>query len=167
MTAETSSSLSGHWTHKLGRMLKAEVTLEMSEIEISLFQHLIQIDKETYAEDCLGPNASNQPARVMCQDAFGAITISPLVSTQVVDLSASTDVQSLMQVERTPACYGEVPAFVLAKVIFEDSPTVPPAKSRTYSHIGFRSKVCLDKRFCTMSPESRDQQDVPSSRLSK
>lgn len=144
-------------------MSKAEGTLEMSRVEISHLEHLIQVDKETFAEDCLGPNASIQPARVVLQDALGSITISPPVSTtQAVDLSASQ-----MPGERTPACYGEVPAFVLAKVICEDSPPVPPAKSRAYSHTGFRSKVCLDKRFCSMSPETRRQQDVPSSHLSK
>lgn len=150
-------------------MSKTEVTLEMSEAEISHLKRLIQVDTETLAEYCHGPNASNRPAAVMLKDASGSITISTLMSTQAVDLSASTDEQSLMPGEQTPAYYGEVPGSVLAKVICEDSPTVPPAKRRTYSHIGFRpaAKVCLDKRFRTMPPETRRQQDVPSSRLSK
>lgn len=139
----------------------------MSEVEISHLQHLIQRDKETYTEECLGPSVRNQPVRVMFQDALGSVTISPPVCTQAVDLTASTEEQSQMSGDRTPACYGEVPAIVLAKVKCQDSPTVAPAKSRTYAHVGFRSKVCLDKRFCTMSPETRRQRDVPSSRLSK
>lgn len=150
-------------------MSKTEVTLEMSDAEISHLKRLIQVDTETHAEYCHGPNASHRPAAVMLRDASGSITISTLMSTQAVDLSASTDDQSLMPGEQTPACYGEVPGLVLAKIICEDSPTVPPAKRRTYSHVGFRSaaKVCLDKRFRTMSPETRRQQDVPSSRLSR
>ncbi|XP_075898189.1 uncharacterized protein LOC142898833 isoform X2 [Nelusetta ayraudi] len=111
-------------------MSKTEVTLEMSDAEISHLKRLIQVDTETHAEYCHGPNASHRPAAVMLRDASGSITISTLMSTQAVDLSASTDDQSLMP--------------------------------------GFRSaaKVCLDKRFRTMSPETRRQQDVPSSRLS-
>lgn len=164
MTVETILSLSGNLTHKLWRMSKKEATLEMSEVEISHLRHLIQVDQETYTKDYLGSNGSNQPERVTFQEALGSLTISPLMCTEAVDLSASTDDQPG---ERTPACLGEVPSFVLAKVICEGGPAVLPPKSRTYSHIGFRSKVCLDKRFCTMSPATTRQLDVPSSRPSK
>lgn len=167
MTAETILTPCGNLTHKLWRMSKKEATLEMSEVEISHLQHLIQVDQETYNKDYLGSNGSNQPERVIFQEALGSLTISPLVCTEAVDLSASTDDQSLKPGERTPACLGEVPSFVLAKVICEGGPAVPPPKTRTYSHIGFRSKVCLDKRFCTMSPATTRPLDVPSSRPSE
>lgn len=169
MTAGKILSLSGCLTSKRGQMSKTEVTLEMSEAEILHLQHLIQVDTETYPEDRHGPQASSRPAALMIKDVSGPTTISPLVPTQAVDLSASTDEQSLVPGERTPTCFGDVPALVLAKVACEDSPNVAPAKSRTYSHIGLLSaaRVCLDKRFRTMSPENRRQQDVPSSRPSK
>lgn len=147
--------------------MKKEVTLKMSEVEISHLQQLINVDRQTYAEECFGPNVAYQPVREIVEDTLGSITISPLASSEAVDLSASTDGQSLMLGERTPACYGEVPAVVMAKVVCEDSPTTPYAKSRSYPHIGFRSKVCLDKRFCTMSPQTSGQPDAPSSCQSK
>lgn len=152
-----------------GQMCVTELTLEMSEAEYSHLQHLIRADTEAHAVDSRGPKTSTHPAAVIFKDATGFIAISPLTSTQAVDLSASADEQCSMAGERTPACYGEVPAFVLAKVRGEDGPTEPRAKSRTSSHTGLRSaaRVCLEKRFNAMSPDTQRQQDVQSSHSSK
>lgn len=149
------------------QMCGTELTLEMSEAEYSHLQHLIRADTEARAADSRGPKANAHPAAVMFKDASGFIAISPLTSTQADDLSA--DEQCSMAGQRTPACYGEVPAFVLAKVRGEDVPTEPRAKSRASSHKGLRSaaRVCLEKRFNAMSPDTQRQQDVQSSHSSK
>lgn len=153
-------SQSGCLTHEQGQMSGTELTLmEMSEVEYSHLQHLIQAHVETQAAPSHGPNASSHPA-----------TMSPFTTTQAIDLSTSTDEQCLvMPEEKTPASYGEVPGFVLAKVSGEDSPTEPLGKSSTSSHKRSRSaaRVCLEKRFNSMSADTPRQQDIQSAVLSK
>lgn len=149
-------SQGGGLTHEQG----IELTLmEMSEVEYSHLQHLIQAQVETQAAPSHGPNASSHPTM-----------ISPFTTTQAIDLSTSTDEQCLvMPGEKTPANYGEVPGFVLAKFSGEDSPTEPRGKSSTSSDKRSRSaaRVCLEKRFNSMSADTPRQQDIQSAVLSK
>lgn len=153
-------SQSGCLAHEQGHMSGGELTLmEMSEVEYSHLQHLIQAHLEAQAVPSHGLNARSHSA-----------TMSPFASSQAIDLSTSTDEHCLvMPGEKTPAPYGEVPGFVLAKVRGEDSPTEPRAESSASSEKQSRSgaRVCLEKRFNTMSPDTARPQDIQSAVFSK
>lgn len=157
-------SQGGCVTHDHGQMLGPE--LGLSDIEYTHLQHLIQAN---IAPPYL-PDARSHPAAVIVKDATGSTVISPITTTQAIDLSTSTDDHCLMMPgEKTPASYGEVPGFVLARVKGEDSPSEPRAHSSTCSQMGSRSaaRVCLEKRFNTMSADTPRQQDIQSAVLSK
>nr|XP_046253407.1 transcription factor-like 5 protein isoform X2 [Scatophagus argus] len=132
--------------------------MDMSEVEYTHFQHLHQ------AEPPDGPFAKSHPATAMVKDATATPPqTSAFTSTQAIDLSASTDENCLvMSGEKTPASYGEVPGYVLARVRGEDCPTEPRTNSSTSSQERSRSaaRVCLEKRFKTMYAESPRQQDI-------
>ncbi|KAK2851644.1 hypothetical protein Q5P01_007920 [Channa striata] len=98
------------------------------------------------------------PAAAMAKDATGSTVVSPLTSTQAIDLSTSTAEHCLvMPGEKTPA-YGDVPDHVLAKIKGDGSPDT----NRDTSSLK-RSKsarVCLEKRFTSMAAECIRPQDV-------
>ena len=144
--------------------------MEMSEVEYTHLQHLFQAHMEAQAAPPDGSDARSHAAAVIVKDATGSTVMSPVTTTQAIDLSTSTDEHSLvMPGEKTPASYGEVPGFVLARVRGEDSPTGPHAKSITPSQQRARSaaRVCLEKRFNTMSADTPRQPDIQSAVLSK
>ncbi|XP_040920311.1 transcription factor-like 5 protein [Toxotes jaculatrix] len=159
----------GGWSHDQGQTLGTELGLmEMTEVEYTHLQHLIQAHVEAQAGPPDGSDARAQPATVM-EDTTGSPVISPLTTTQAIDLSTSTDEHSLvMPGEKTPASYGEVPGFVLARIRGEVSPTEPPANSSTSSQKRPRSaaRVCLEKRFNTVSADTPRQLDIQSAVLS-
>ncbi|XP_042347612.1 uncharacterized protein LOC121946873 [Plectropomus leopardus] len=157
-------SQGGCLTHDHGQMLGPELGLmEMSESEYSHFQHLIQAHVEAHNATSNLPDARSQPSTEMVKDT---IVISPLSSTQAIDLSSSTDDHSLvMPGEKTPTSYGEVPSFVLARVRGEDSPTGPPTNCSQKRPIS-AARVCLVKRFDTMCADASSQQDTQSAVLS-
>ncbi|XP_070767303.1 transcription factor-like 5 protein [Enoplosus armatus] len=163
-------SQGGCLTHDQGQMLGTELGLmEMSEGEYTHLQHLIQAHMEAQAAPPDGPDARSHPATVMGKDGTGSTVISPLTTTQAIDLSTSTDEHCLvMPGEKTPASYGEVPGFVLARVRDGVSPTESRANSSTSSQKRSRSaaRVCLEKRFNTMSADTPRQQDIQSAVLS-
>ncbi|XP_044068462.1 transcription factor-like 5 protein isoform X2 [Siniperca chuatsi] len=166
-------SQGGCLTHDQGQMLGMLGTelglMEMSEVEYTHLQHLIQAHMEAQAAPPDGPDARSHPATLMGKDATGSTVISPFTTTQAIDLSTSTDEHCLvMPGEKTPASYGEVPGFVLARVRGEDSPTEPHDNSSTSSQKRSRSaaRVCLEKRFNTMSADTPRQQDIQSAVLS-
>lgn len=159
-------SQSGCLTYDQGQMMGTELGLmEMTEVEYTHLQHLIQSHVEAHTAP---PDVSDvRSAAVMVKDTT---VISPLASTQAIDLSTSTEEHCLVMTgENTPASYGEVPGFVLARVRGENSLTESPANSSTSSQKRSRSaaRVCLEKRFNTMSADSPRQQDIQSAVLSK
>ncbi|XP_038578079.1 transcription factor-like 5 protein [Micropterus salmoides] len=161
-------SQGGCLTQDQGQMLGSELGLmEMSEVEYTHLQYLIQAHMEAQAAPPDGPDARSYPATVMGKDTTGSIEISPISSTQAIDLSTSTD-GLVMPGEKTPASYGEVPSFVLARVRGEDSPTEPRTNSSTSLQMRSKSaaRVCLEKRFNTMSADTPRQQDIQSAVLS-
>ncbi|KAK5604334.1 hypothetical protein CRENBAI_019493 [Crenichthys baileyi] len=126
---------------------------EMSDVECSHFQQLIQTQMEPGVSDT--PNASPPPAAVVVQDASCSTWISPRTSSQAIDLTTSTsnDYHSLvMPGEKTPVFYGEVPSFVLARIGGEESPIKAAIKEGASSKN--RARVCLEKRFNSMCPET-------------
>lgn len=153
-------SQGGCLAHEQGHMSGGELTLmEMSEVEYSHLQHLIQAHLEAQTVPSHGLNARSHPA-----------TMSPFTSSQAIDLSTSTDEHCLvMPGEKTPAPYGEVPGFVLAKVRGQDSTTEPHAESSASSQRQSRSgaRVCLEKRFNTMSADAPRPQDIQSAVFNK
>nr|XP_033484563.1 transcription factor-like 5 protein [Epinephelus lanceolatus] len=159
-------SQGGCFTHEHGQMLGPEVSLmEMSETDYTHLQHLMQAHMEAYIAPPDLPDARSQLATVMVKDTT---VISPCMSTQAIDLSASTDDHCLVTPgEKTPASYGEVPGFVLARVKDVDSPTVAHAHSKTSSEKRSISaaRVCLEKRFNTMCADTPRQQDTHSAVL--
>ncbi|XP_075955904.1 uncharacterized protein LOC142958356 [Anarhichas minor] len=150
-----------------GQMLGPELGLvEMSEVEYTHLQHLIQAQMEVHVAPPELPAARSHPATVMVKDAT---VTSPIVTTQAIDLSTSMDEHhQVMPGEKTPASHGEVPGFVLARVRGEDSPTELRANSSTYSQTRSRSaaRVCLEKRFNALSANTTKQQDIQSAVLS-
>ncbi|XP_030279114.1 transcription factor-like 5 protein isoform X2 [Sparus aurata] len=165
-------SQGGCLTHNRDQTLGNELGLmEMSEFEYTHLQHLFQAHVEAHAAPPDGPDPSSPPATVMVKDANGSTVISPFTTTtQAIDLSTSTEEHCLvLPAEKTPASYGEVPGFVLARVRDEDSLTELHTKSSISSQNRSRSaaRVCLEKRFNTVSTESPRQQDIQSAALSK
>ncbi|XP_068585804.1 transcription factor-like 5 protein [Cebidichthys violaceus] len=148
------------------QMLGPELGLaEMSEVECTHLQHLIQAQMEVHVAPPEFPAARSHPApTVTVKD--GKVT-SPSLTTQAIDLSTSTDEHNqAMPGEKTPASHGEVPGFVLARVRGEDSPTELRANSSTYSRSRSAARVCLEKRFNTLSADTPRQQDIQSAVLS-
>lgn len=144
--------------------------MEMSEVEYTQLQHLIQAHMEAQAVPPDGPDARSHPATVMVQEATGSTVISPLPTTQAIDMSTSANEHCMvMPGEKTPASYGEVPGFVLARVRDEDIPNVPLANCSTSSQKRSRSaaRICLEKRFNTVSADTPRQQDIPCAVLNK
>uniref|UniRef100_UPI0037E70AEA transcription factor-like 5 protein n=1 Tax=Semicossyphus pulcher TaxID=241346 RepID=UPI0037E70AEA len=160
----------GCLTHDQGQMLGPGLSLmEMSEVEYSHFQHLIQSEMEIQAVPPGEPEARSSPATVILQDANGSTVTSPFTTTQAIDLSTSTDEHSLiMPGEKTPASYGEIPGFVLARVRGVDGPSEPRPNTSKCSQKRSRSaaRVCLETRFNTMSADTPRQQDIQSAVLS-
>lgn len=141
--------------------------MEMSEVEYSHLQHLVQPPVEAQV---VSSGVSDTRSALLDKDALGNTMISSITARQAIDLSASTDEQyEGMPGERTPASYGDVPGFVLARVSREDSLTSPHAKSSASSQGRPRSaaRVCLEKRFNTISADNTRQQDIHSAVLSK
>ncbi|MEQ2180454.1 hypothetical protein GOODEAATRI_001412 [Goodea atripinnis] len=139
---------------------------EMSDVECSHFQQFIQMQMEPGLSDT--PNASPPPAALVVQDASCSTWISPRTSSQAIDLTTSTsnDYHSLvMPGEKTPVFYGEVPSFVLARIGGEESPIKAAMKEGASSKN--RARVCLEKRFNSMCPETTRQQDSCSAVVSK
>lgn len=157
--------------HDQGQMLGTELGLmEMTEVEYTHLQHLIQEHMEAQSGPPDGPDARAHPSTVIANDASGSTAVSPFATSQAIDLSTSTDDHTLvMPGEQTPASYGEVPGFVLARIRSEDSPVELPANSSTTSQKRSRSaaRVCLEKRFNTVSADSPRQRDIQSAVLSK
>ncbi|KAM9351005.1 transcription factor-like 5 protein [Symphorus nematophorus] len=144
--------------------------IEMSEVEYTHLQHLFQAHMEAPGAPPDGPDAGSYAPTVVVIDATGPTVMSPVTSTQAIDLSTSTDEHSLvMPGEKTPGSYGEVPGFVLARVRGEDSPTEPHTSSITSSQQRAISaaRVCLEKRFNTMSADTQRQPDIQPAVLSK
>lgn len=141
--------------------------MEMTEFEYMHLQHLIQVHMEAQAGPPDGPDDRSHPATGMVKDTTGSTVISPITTTKAIDLSTSTDQHCLVTPgEKTPASYGDVPGFVLAKIRGEDSPT---SNSSTSSQKQSRSaaRVCLEKRFNTMSADVPRPQDLQSAVLNK
>lgn len=159
-------SQTGCLTPEQGQMSGTEPSL-MEMVEYSHLQHLPQ----THVEAQVGPSGvSNTRFTLMDKDALGNKIISSTTASQAIDMSTTTDEQyQEMLGERTPASYGEVPGFVLARVSREDSPTSADAKSSTSSHKrpGSAARVCLEKRFNTIFADTTSQQDIHSAVLSK
>ncbi|XP_047222167.1 transcription factor-like 5 protein isoform X1 [Girardinichthys multiradiatus] len=138
---------------------------EMSDVECSHFQQFIQMQMEPGLSDT--PKASPPPAALVVQDASCSTWISPRTSSQAIDLTTSTsnDYHSLvMPGEKTPVFYGEVPSFVLARIGGEESPIKAAMKEGASSKN--RARVCLEKRFNSMCPETTRQQDSCSAVVS-
>ncbi|XP_041859562.1 transcription factor-like 5 protein isoform X2 [Melanotaenia boesemani] len=152
------------------QMLGSELGLmEMTDNECSHLQHLIQAHMEVHAGPLEEPDARPHPATVMVKETTGSTVIYPLMSTQAIDLSTSSDDYSLvMSGEKTPVTYGDVPSFVLARIRDEESLTEPPAKKVKSSQYRSRvaARVCLEKRFDSMCAETTPQ-DIHSAVLNK
>ncbi|XP_070695375.1 transcription factor-like 5 protein [Pempheris klunzingeri] len=151
-------SQGGCLIHDQGQLLGADVGLmEMPEVEYTHLQHLIQAHLEAQAAPPEGPDTRSHPATVMVKDTPASTAISPFRATQAIDLSTSSDDHCLvLPGEKTPASYGEVPGFVLARVRGEDSPTELCANSSTSPQKRSRTaaRVCLEKRFNTVSADT-------------
>uniref|UniRef100_A0A667ZI55 BHLH domain-containing protein n=1 Tax=Myripristis murdjan TaxID=586833 RepID=A0A667ZI55_9TELE len=153
-----------------GQILSTELSLaEMTEIEYTHLQHVVQTHMEAQAAD---PDGSDARFHIS-EDASGSIVVSLSPTTQAIDLSTSTEEQSLMSGlpgEKTPTTFGEVPASVLARAQSEVGVTQaePPANSsnssssRPYS----TARVCLEKRFNCMPGDIPRPQDAQSAVLS-
>uniref|UniRef100_A0A665V206 Uncharacterized protein n=1 Tax=Echeneis naucrates TaxID=173247 RepID=A0A665V206_ECHNA len=143
--------------------------MEMTEVEYTHLQHLIQAQLEAQAVSPAGPDVRAPPAAVMVKEATGS-TMSPFTTTQAIDLSTSADEHCLaMAGEKTPAPYGEVPGFVLARIRCASTPTESPYSNRTSTEerSGSAARVCLEKRFNTVAAAVPKQSDIQSAVLSR
>ncbi|XP_053173966.1 transcription factor-like 5 protein [Scomber japonicus] len=160
-------SQGGCLTYDQGQIMGPELSLmEMTEVEYTHLQHLIQAQMEAQAAPPDGPDVRSHPAAMTAKDT---VVMSPFPTTQAIDLSTSTEEHCLvMPGESTPASYGEVPGFVLARIRGENGPTESPTNSSTPSQKRSRSaaRVCLEKRFNTMCADTPRQQDIQSAVLS-
>ncbi|XP_029135362.2 transcription factor-like 5 protein [Labrus bergylta] len=143
-------------THDQGQMLGPELgVVEMSEVDYSHLQHLIQSQMETQAAPRDGSDARAPPDADVDEDTTGSPVISPYTTTQAMDLSTSTDEPSLlMPGEKTPASFGEVPGFVLARMRGEGNTTEPRTNSSISSQKRSAARVCLETRFNTVSADT-------------
>ncbi|XP_041656269.1 transcription factor-like 5 protein [Cheilinus undulatus] len=160
-------SQGGCLTHDQGQMLGPEL-VQMSEVEYAHLQHLFQSQMETQAAPPDSPDASSPPAAVIVKDAPGSEVISPYTS-QVMDLSTSSEDHNLvMPGEKTPASFGEVPGFVLARMRGDDVLTEPRTNNSKSAQKRPKSsaRVCLETRFNTISSDTPRRQDVQSAVLS-
>ncbi len=152
----------GCFTHDQWQMLGTE--FEMSEAEYTHFQHFGPCGGAPCASSCYCIDARSPPTG-MPKDAPESAVISTITTAQAIDLSTSTDENcQLMPGEKTPASYGDVPGFVLARVKGENSLSEPHDNRSTSPQKRARSatRVCLEKRFNTMSADTPRQQDVQS-----
>uniref|UniRef100_A0A3B3BK56 BHLH domain-containing protein n=1 Tax=Oryzias melastigma TaxID=30732 RepID=A0A3B3BK56_ORYME len=160
---------SGFVTQDQGQMLTSDLGLiEMTEAEYSDFQNFICGRAATQAGPAEGPDSRPHSTVVIGNDPDNSTAVSPLTSTQAIDLSVSSDDHCLLtSVEKTPVSYGEVPGFVLARINTEDSPATPLGKLKRSSQKQFSSsaRVCLEKRFNSMCPETARQPDIPPTLL--
>ncbi|XP_071750736.1 transcription factor-like 5 protein [Centroberyx gerrardi] len=167
-------SQSGCMTHDPGQILGTELNLmEMTEVEYTHLQHIIQTHMEAQAADPDGSDVRCHPTTATTKDAAVSIVISPSPTTQAIDLSTSTEEQSLMSSlpgEKTPTTCGEVPVSVLARVRREVNVTQaePPANSSTslLTRPHPSARVCLEKRFNCVPGDIPRQQDAQSAVLS-
>lgn len=123
-------------------------------MDYSHFQHLIQTSSAGFA-----PDVTPHPVTVNLTDTAGSPAVFPL--SEVIDLSTSASEQCLvMSGEKTPGTYGEVPGFLLD--IARGCPSGPCAKTGVYSHNrpGSAARVCLEKRFKTVSADASNHQDI-------
>ncbi|CAJ1084844.1 transcription factor-like 5 protein isoform X1 [Xyrichtys novacula] len=160
----TSVSVShgGCLTHDQGQMLGPELGLEeISEVEYTHFERLIQSQMETQAAPSDGPDGRSPLTTT------GSAVISPFI--QAMDLSTATDEHNqVMPGEKTPTSFGEVPGFVLTRVRGGDISTEPLPNSSAPSQKRSKSaaRVCLETRFNTVSADTQRQQDIQSALLS-
>ncbi|XP_040048457.2 transcription factor-like 5 protein [Gasterosteus aculeatus] len=136
--------------------------IEMSEVEYTHLQHLIHVHMEPHVAAAGWHLAAAASGGAAAED--DALT-SPIVTTQAIDLSTSTDEHyQAMPAEKTPGSRGEVPGFVLARVRVEDTPTEIRSSSNTSSQARSRSaaRVCLEKRFNALSADAPRPQEVQS-----
>lgn len=124
---------------------------EITEVQYSHFH--------TEGRQC-GPQdymeARSHPATVMAAE-----NISP--PPQPIDLSFLNDDECLvMPCEKTPASFGEVPDFVLTRIRSEENQASSPAKGSASSQKCSMpaARVCLEKRFNTLSPVTPKYRDV-------
>lgn len=142
--------------------------MEITEVECMHLQHLIQTDMEAQAGPPDEPDLRSHPTIGTVKDTTGSTVFFPLPTTQAIDLSTSTDEPCLvMSGERTPASYGDVPGFVLAKIRGEDSPTSSSSTSSQKRSSRSAARVCLEKRFNTMSADVPRPQDLQSTVFNK
>lgn len=162
---------SGFVTQDQGQMLTSDLGLiEMTEAEYSDFQNFICGRAATQAGPAEGPDSRPHSTVVIGNDPDNSTAVSPLTSTQAIDLSVSSDDHCLLtSVEKTPVSYGEVPGFVLARINTEDSPATPLGKLKRSSQKQFSSsaRVCLEKRFNSMCPETARQPDIHPTLLNR
>ncbi|KAG7519529.1 transcription factor-like 5 protein isoform X1 [Solea senegalensis] len=155
-------SQGGCLTHDLGQMMGSESSLmKMTEVEYTHLQHLIQTQLEAQAGPPDGSGVHGHPATVMVKDPTASTGLSASTTTQAIDLSTSNEL--VMQGDKTPGPYGEVPGFVLARITGKGSLTKLHVNSRTSSLRQPRSavRVRLEKRFKSMSADSpKDVQSV-------
>lgn len=129
--------------------------VEMSEVEYTQFQHLLQVQMGTQGATPDVPDAKSHPATVM--------EISPVTTTQAIDLSTSTEEHwVVMPGEKTPVSNSEVPGYVMARIRSKYSPNEPYGSSGASAQKRSRpaARVCLEKRFNTI--EAPRQQDIQS-----
>ncbi|XP_047424774.1 transcription factor-like 5 protein [Mugil cephalus] len=152
-----------------GQTLDPELGLmESTEVEYAHLQHFLQAHMETQAGPPDWPDARpHPPAAEMAKDALVSTVTSPSTTTQAIDLSTSSDDHCLVVAgEKTPPSYGEIPGFVLSRIRYEESPAEPPAKASTSpKRSRSAARVCLEKRFNTMSADASRQQDIQSAVL--
>ncbi|XP_004070954.1 transcription factor-like 5 protein [Oryzias latipes] len=160
---------SGSVTQDQGQMLSSDLGLiDMTEAEFSDLQHFIRWRAEAQAGPVEGPDTRPRSAGVVVKGAANSTVVSPLKSTQAIDLSVSSDDHCLLtSVEKTPS-HGEVPGSVLARINREDSPATPLGKFRRISPKESLSsaRVCLEKRFNSMCPDTTGQPDIHPTLLS-
>lgn len=136
------------------QMSASKIPVMEIEMDYSHFQHLIQTSSDGFA-----PDVTPHPVTVTLTDAAGSPAVFPL--SEVIDLSTSASEQCpAVSGEKTPGTYGEVPGFLLD--ITRVCPSGPCAKTSVYSHnhSGSAARVCLEKRFKTMSADASNHQDI-------
>ncbi|KAL6119209.1 tcfl5 [Pungitius sinensis] len=141
--------------------------MEMSEVEYTHLQQLFHAHMEPHAvAPSEAPAARRHAAAATAKDEAPAL---PIVTTQAIDLSTSTDEHyQVMPGEKTPGSPGEVPGSVLARVRGEDTPTEMRSSSSASTQARSRSaaRVCLEKRFNALSADTPRPQEVHSAGFS-
>ncbi|XP_060930138.1 uncharacterized protein LOC133004681 [Limanda limanda] len=156
-------------------MLEAELDLmEFSDGQDSHLQHITNMEAGTGPDGGLisrcWSDVRDHPAAGMDTEVSGPPVTSPLATTQPIDLSIAPEDHSLViPGHKTPAYFAEVPGFVWAGLGGERSPTKVPVNSRASSQVPgqrFSARVCLEKRFNTMSADLQRQREVQSAAVS-